>query len=96
MKQIFLGCAIGLMNFLFQVAASNRKEAAQKKLKIEYTAVEWEGKLQWMQICNEIMRKSSLPGNVISQYQDSLTTFMNEAVKQLQEQMKSDTTKPKK
>lgn len=69
---------------------------ADKKLKVEFTISEWEAKLQWMQICQEVMRKSSLPGHVISQYQDSLSMFMNETVKQLQAQMPKDTSKPKK
>lgn len=92
MKVSFL--ILTVVFFSVMAYAFNNQEQP-KKYKVEYTQTEWQSKLQWMQICQEIMRKSSLPGNVISQYQDSLSVFIQDTYKQLQTQIAADTTKPK-
>lgn len=67
-----------------------------KKYSASYTREEWQSRIKWMENAKEIMRSSSLPGNVIAQWQDSLTLFQQEISQQVGQQIAADTTKPKK
>lgn len=68
----------------------------EKQYHLSYTAQEWSLKVQAIDNVKEIMRKSTYPGATISQWQDSLTSLVNDINSQIGAQMRADTVKPKK
>lgn len=71
-----------------------------KTYSVSLTTDQWQSRLQTINASKEIMRKSTLPGNVISQYSDSLSVMAQEISEQvgaqIQREQKVDSTKPKK
>ena len=60
---------------------------------------EWESRLQTLQNARVIMRQSTLPGNVVSAWTDSLDLMVSDISRQVGAQLaaeqKKDSTKPK-
>lgn len=66
----------------------------EKQYHVTLTPDEWQMRLQFLDNAKQIMAKSTLPSNVVSQWSDSLTKFQQEIVAQVQKQM-ADTTHKK-
>lgn len=71
-----------------------------KTYSVTLTTDQWQSRLQTINASKEIMRKSTLPGNVISQYSDSLDVISRDIQEQvgaqIQREQKADSTKSKK
>lgn len=77
------------------VTGSNVKlHLGEKQYQVTLTPDEWQMRLQFLDNAKQIMAKSTLPSNVVSQWADSLTKFQQEIISQIQKQM-SDTTHKK-
>lgn len=77
------------------VTGSNVKlHLGEKQYHVTLTPDEWEMRLQFLDNAKQIMAKSTVPSNVVSQWSDSLTKFQQEIVVQVQKQM-ADTTHKK-
>ena len=104
MKQIFLAikeAQYAPVILLLFVAAiwmlpSYQSPPEPKRYSISYTEQEWGRKLNMLESAKEIMRSSTLPGNVIANWQDSLSLFQRDIQKQVGGQIAQDTVKTKK
>lgn len=94
MNKTFLqiSLALGIMILL----SFQGKAPEPKKYSISYTEQEWGMKLNMLESAKEIMRSSTLPGNVIANWQDSLSLFQRDIQKQVGGQIAQDTVKTKK
>lgn len=82
---------------LFMVAlfAFKPKGTLPKTYPVSLTTDQWQSRLQTINAAKEIMRKSTLPGNVISQYSDSLDVMAKEISEQVGSQLQSEAAKAK-
>lgn len=98
MKQLilFLSIIVTVSVLTSFIRPKGNKEQEPKIYSMKLKQSEWSSRLMWLENAKEIMRKSNLPGNVISQWQDSLSLFQQEISEQIGSQIKADTSKPKK
>jgi hypothetical protein len=74
---------------------SQVKEKPVRLYRLEYSEISWASKVQILMNVQEIMRKSTLPANVVAQWTDSVQSIIADIQKQVGQQMAADTTKKK-
>ena len=76
-----------------------KKDQAPKTYTVTLSQREWESRLQTLQNARTIMRQSTLPGNVVSAWTDSLDLMVADISRQVGAQLaaeqKKDSVKPK-
>ena len=73
------------------MAFQSKSATSEKQYHVTFTPDEWQMRLQFLDNAKQIMSKSTLPANVVSQWSDSLTKFEAEIAAQVQKQMSADT-----
>lgn len=73
------------------MAFQSKPSTSEKQYHVTFTPDEWQMRLQFLDNAKQIMSKSTLPANVVSQWSDSLTKFETEIAAQVQKQMAADT-----
>ena len=94
-------CALAFMSFQSRNGVAAIWPPFPKVYSVSLTTDQWNSRLQTINAAKEIMRKSTLPSNVISQYSDSLSVMAQDISEQVgmqlqQEQKRDSTSKPKK
>ncbi len=77
------------------ITFSQLSQKPQKKYHLSYTSEQWRAKIEALDNAKEVMRKSTYPGTVISQVQDSLTAIISDINTQISAQIAADTVKSK-
>ncbi|HTD95140.1 MAG TPA: hypothetical protein VK644_15045 [Chitinophagaceae bacterium] len=65
------------------------------KLKVEYSAEEWQTKLNILEYTKEVLKSSSVASNVALPLCDTLSSIQRQWLQQLQPQIKTDSAKKK-
>lgn len=94
MKQLLIYLSIIVTVSVLTSFIRPKGKEQPKKYPMNLTQEQWVSRLQWLENAKEVMKKSVLPSNVSSQWQDSLSLFQQEISEQIGSQIKADTTKP--
>jgi hypothetical protein len=93
MKKSFL--AIGVLIAASAFTYNLKHITPGHKYTMTLTVEDWQSKIQYLETAKQIMAKSTLPANVVSQWSDSLSKFEQEISAQIGSQVAADTVKKK-
>lgn len=94
MKSILIGLLIIVGISFFTLKAQQLVQ--EKKYKLELTQQQWAMRLNYIEAAKQIMDKSVLPANAVSQWKDSLDVFAREINEQVGAQLQLERNPPAK